>query len=145
MSQVVAKTPKTRSWLWLQGLLCGGGLSLFPAASLVIVALFAPAVLAFLSDRTAKRPVGTAMMMMAAASAISPLHTLIQDSYSIDGALAIISNPVVLSVSWLASAAGWIISEATAMASYEIRTVICRHQVTTLTNERLKLSQEWES
>ena len=139
----VAKAPRARSWLWLQGLLCGAAISMVPATCLVIAALLAPAVLAMYSESTLKRPVGRAMIMMASAASIEPLRTLWQGGNSLEGAITIISNPSTLALAWLAAASAWVISEGVGLASSEIDTVRSRRKAVQLAAEREALELEW--
>ena len=110
---------------------------------MVMGALLAPAVLATYSEATPKRPVGRAMVMMAAATSIGPLRTLWQSGNSIEGAVTIISDPATLALAWLAAASGWVISEGVSLVGSEIDTIRSKRQKDRLTVERSALEQEW--
>ena len=110
---------------------------------MVLGALLAPAILATYSEVTPKRPVGRAMVMMAAATSIGPLRMLWQSGNSIEGAITIISNPITLAFAWLAAASAWVVSEGVSLVGSEIDTIRSKRLKDRLTTERSVLEQEW--
>ena len=143
MSRVAKEASPARSWLWLQGLLCGAAVSLMPATCVVVTALLGPAVMASFFETNPKKPVSRVMIMLDVAAIIAPLRTLWETGNSIDLAIAIVSDPSNLALAWLATCSGWIVSEGSGMAAFEFTAALIRRRCTALRQERSALESEW--
>ena len=101
-----------RGIVWIQGLACGGFVAMAPAASLLIGALSAPAIAAWMLDRVPGRPVARVVFLCGAIPGVRPLLTFwnlnVADAST---AFALLSDPLVLVSAWGAAAFGWLMCQ----------------------------------
>jgi hypothetical protein len=137
--------PRRRSWLWLQGLVCGAALTLAPAIAMLTLVLLAPGLFVYAVEETSGKPVGRTMLLLGAAASFGPLRTLWDAGNSLDGAVALVSDPVHLGFAWVVAGAGWLFGEMIQIVGREVLEVMARHRAATLRQERARLEAEWGS
>ncbi len=103
----LTKTARSAPFTWLQGLVCGALLTFATPASLLLAALFAPAVIAFLADTEKGRPVARSVAVSCIAPALAPMWHLWMAGETMEAALALLSDPATISIAWLVGASGW--------------------------------------
>ena len=140
--QKAAPTP-ARSWLWLQGALCGGLVVLAPGTALVLGTLLAVALATLAFEQTPGRPVARSMLLMAGATSLSPLVHLWQQGGSLSAAVDVLANPAVPLWSWAASGSAWLIGQIWQVVSLFIMQQADEHAHNRLRDERAKLVGEW--
>jgi len=132
-----------RSLIWLQGLICGGVVTLAPASALLGGALLAPALLAHRLDRQPGRPVARAVLVCALAGAIQPLYALWQGGHSLALAGLLLSDPANLLPSWSAAAGGWLLAELAPLGVRMVLELGVHTRAARLRAERARLESEW--
>jgi hypothetical protein len=101
-----------RGIVWIQGLACGGFVAMAPAAALLIGALLAPAIVAWMLDRVPGRAVARAVFLCGAVPAVRPLLAFWNlNAADASTALALLSDPLVLVSAWGGAAFGWLMCE----------------------------------
>jgi len=136
---------RRRSWLWLQGLVCGAALTLAPAIAVLALVLLAPGLFVYAIEETAGKPVGRAMLLLGAAASFGPLRTLWDSGNTLDGAINLISDPVHLGMAWVVAGSGWLFGELIQIVGREVLEVMARHRAAALRQERTRLEAEWGS
>ncbi len=136
---------RRRSWLWLQGLVCGAVMALVPATAVVALVLLAPGLIGYALEETAGKPVSRTMLLLGAAATFAPLRGLWDAGNTLDAAMATITDPVRLGMAWVAAGTGWMLSELTQLVGREVLEVLARHRAAALRQERAALEAEWGS
>ena len=134
-----------RSWLWLQGAVCGGLVVLAPGTALLLGTLLLAALAMLAFETTPGRPTARAMLLMAAATALSPLLRLWDQGGSLAAALDVLSNPLVPLWSWTASGSAWLLCQTWEVVSTFIMHTADDHASRRLQEEKSKLVEEWRS
>ena len=141
--KVAATAP--RSWLWLQGAICGGLVVLAPGTALVLGTLLLGAVAMAIIETTPGRPIARSMLLMGAATALSPLLRLWEQGGSLAAAVDVLSNPLVPLWSWVGSGSAWLIGQTWEVISTFIMHTADDHASRRLKEERTKLVDEWRT
>ena len=102
---------KPRSAPWLQGLACGALLTLAPPTAVLAAVLLAPGLLAFALDPVAGKPTARPVLLLGLAASTGPLGQLWRLGHTVDIAMGLLSDPVLLATAWAAQAAGWLVVE----------------------------------
>ena len=138
-----AAAPRRRSWLWLQGLVCGAALALAPAIAMVVLVLLAPGLVVYALEETPGKPVGRMMLLLGAAASFGQLRILWDAGNTMDAAMAIVGDPVHVGQSWVVAGAGWMFGELIQIVGREVLEVLARHRAAALRQERTQLEAEW--
>ena len=134
-----------RSWLWLQGALCGGLLVLAPGTALVLGTLLGVALATFVFEQTPGRPVTRSMLLMGGAASLPSVVHLWQQGGSIGVAAEMLSDPVVALWCWAASGSAWLIGQLWEVISLFIMRKTDQHAEKALQDERTRLVEEWRN
>lgn len=137
--------PRRRSWLWLQGLACGGAISVATAPVILVAVLLAPGLVSYAVEQRPGKPVSETMMMLGIATIFMPLRTFWEYGHSFDAATAILTNPTYLGLSWTAACAGWLAEMIGQIIAVQASELSSRRHVAALTREREQLVEEWGS
>ena len=138
-------TPAPRSWLWLQGLVCGAAAVASPGAALLAGILLIPAFAYACLVPARNSQVCRAMLLMGAASAVGPVRLLWAGGGSLDTALEILADPVRPLLSWSACGAGWLIAELASVSIGLLRDRRSKSAARSLQRERDGLIREWSA
>lgn len=109
--EMQAPLARPRSLVWLQGLVCGAGLTFAPAYVVCGLALLAPVVLAATLERQRPRQVTRAMLLCALPTCFAPLLHLWHEAGGVAHGFAIAFTPRLLALAWSAAAGGWLLTE----------------------------------
>ncbi len=134
-----------RSFLWLQGAVCGAIVVMAPGTALVATTLLAACLAMFAFEQTAGRPITRSMLLMGAATALSPLQHLWAHGGSLDAAIDVLSDPMVPLWSWVASGSAWLIGQLWEVVSVFVMQKSDDHTSHRLQEERAKLLEEWRN
>lgn len=96
---------------WITGLLCGLATAFATPSAVLLAVLLAPGLVALLLDQRQGRPLARAVLLFCTAAAVDPMHRLWVVGHSMTTALALLSDPRVLAVDWLAAGAGWALTQ----------------------------------
>ncbi len=143
MAKPKAASSPARSWLWLQGALCGGLVVLAPGTALVLATLLAVALATLGFEQTPGRPVARSMLLMAGATSLAPVVHLWEQGGSLGAAVDILADPAVPLWSWAASGSAWLIGQIWEVVSLFIMQKADEHAENRLREERAKLVEEW--
>ncbi len=142
-SVAAGAAPRRRSWFWLQGVVCGGAAVAIPGTALMVAVLLAPGLAMYAAEQGRSRPLARAMILMGAASAFFPLRLLWEQGGSLDTALNLLGDPARPLLSWAASGAGWLVGQATEMATRLALDAAAAKTLRALKEERDQLNAEW--
>jgi hypothetical protein len=140
-----AAAPRRRSWLWLQGLLCGAALSIATGPAILLAVLLAPGLMSYAIERGDGKPVSETMLLLGAATCFMPLRILWEQGHSVDAALALLSDPARPGLSWVAAGAGWLMEEAAQIIARQSSELATKRRIAQLQKERAGLVAEWGS
>jgi hypothetical protein len=140
---VTAAVPKRRSWLWLQGLVCGAALSFATAPAMLLVVLLLPGLVAYVVERTPGKPISESMLLLGLATTFTPLRVLWEGGHTMEACIPLISDPARLGLSWMAAASGWLMYEAAQMIARQLGEHGARRKMNQLRKERAELVTEW--
>ena len=143
MAKQKAAASPSRSWLWLQGALCGGLVVLAPGTALVLGTLLSMAFATLAFEQTPGRPVGRSMLLVGGATALMPLIHLWEGGGSLSAGVDILSDPVVPLWSWAASGSLWLIAQLWEVVALFIMQQADAARRRRLEQERTELVQEW--
>ena len=135
--------PRRRSWLWLQGLVCGAALSFATAPALLVAGLLLPGLAGYAIERTPGKPISEAMLLFGVATVFMPLRLLWEGGHSMAACLTLIMDPWRLGLSWTAAAAGWFLAESAQMIAERYGELAARRDIAALRKERAELAAEW--
>ncbi len=129
---------------WGAGLASGGVLVLDPASVVFAAILFAPAILIRLVDDSHDRSAARSVMLCNLAGAVGPFVRLWRiGPPDLARAFAILSDPMVVCVAWLAGAVAWLGSEFLTALAYRSLHVRDARAITKTTAEIDRLRDEW--
>ena len=98
--------------LWGGGLVCGVILMLTPGSAILVGVLLLPlAGLALAMSRNGGGRTIQASLLFGLASCVHPLHVLWGGDTTPAAAIALLRQPMVVPVGWIALLAGWLVSE----------------------------------
>lgn len=140
---MTALAPRRRSWPWLQGLACGGAISVATAPVMLVLVLLAPGLMSHAVEQRTGKPVSETMILLGVATIFMPLRVLWESGHSIDAAMSILTNPYYLGLSWTAGCAGWLAETIGQIAAVQASELSNRQYVSALIRERSQLIEEW--
>lgn len=132
-----------RSFIWLQGLLCGAIVTLATPTALLLGILLLPGLFALMFERTAGHPVARTMLLCGLATCVAPVRELWQEGHVLASAAALALNPQTVALAWTAQAAGWLLTE---LIPFVIRIGMETASLTRgkkLRAERARFEEEW--
>jgi hypothetical protein len=129
--------------VWLQGLLCGGIVTIAPPTALLMGVLLGPALVAFLLDRQAGRPKARSVALFAMAASVDPLRSLWASGHTVAAAAALLGDLHVVAAAWIAAAAGWLLAEAAPIAVRATLDALSASRTARLRTARARLAEEW--
>jgi len=135
--------PRRHSLTWLQGLLCGGVVTLAAPSALLLGVLLGPTLLALSLDRQAGRPTARSVALCNMAASVGPLRTLWASGHSVAMAASLVTNVQILGQAWSAAAAGWLLAEAAPIAVRAVLEALSVSQIARLRAARSRLVEEW--
>ncbi len=128
---------------WVQGMLCGAAVALATPAALLIGVLLLPGLAAIVLDRLPGRPVARTVLLYALAASLSPITRFWTQGHDMPTSVALITDPAVFGVAWMAGALGWTVCE---LAPVAVRLALDARSVTRavwLRGKRRELEEEW--
>jgi hypothetical protein len=131
------------SLLWLQGAACGIVLTFAAPAALLAGTLLAPAVMAWVAEREAGRPVARAVLLFGSAVAIGPVWHLVLSGDSMAAALEITSDPAILAFAWTAAAFAWALCEVLPVVVARLGQLAESARAAAWREELKALQEEW--
>ncbi len=131
------------SMLWLQGMVVGVLLAFATPAALLGGTLLAPALMAYMADRTPGKPVARAVFLFGAAVALGPLWHLCLAGDNMATALEIMSDPVTLAYAWIAAAFAWALCEVLPVIMENIGSYAEAARVAAWEAELKRSEEEW--
>lgn len=140
---VGAAQPRQRSWVWLQGLLCGALATVATPTAVLLGVLLGPALLAMLLDREPGRPTGRSVALFAMAASVAPLKTLWVAGHTMTEATALLGDMQIIATAWSAAAAGWLLAQLTPIAVRTALEGLSLARAVRLRGERSKLMEAW--
>ena len=132
-----------RSLLWLQGLVCGGLVTLATPTALLLGVLFGPALLATMLDRQFGRPIARCIALGSLSAVVAPIRTLWSAGQTMDAALVLASDAETIGWAWGAAAAGWLMVELTPIGVRAVLETISLSRTIALVQTRGRLETEW--
>ena len=135
--------PRRRSWLWLQGLVCGAALSLATAPVILLAVLLAPGLVAFGIDQRLGKPAATAMLLLGLAASFTPLRIMWESGHTMTASLEVITDPARTGLAWLCAGAGWLMEETAHIIAIQYSALEARRRIAALRAERALLVEEW--
>ena len=132
-----------RSLLWLQGLLCGGLVTLATPTALLVGVLFLPAIIAITMDRQPGKPIARSVALFGFCGIVGPVISLWLAGHTIPIAstLAMDMNNVLLA--WGAAATGWVLAELSPIAVRAVLEALALSRAARLRAERVRYEAEW--
>jgi hypothetical protein len=140
---VSAVAPRRRSWLWLQGLVCGAAFSIATGPVVLLAVLLAPGLITYVIEADEKKPVSETMLLLGLATCFFPLRNLWESGHSINACIAVLSDPATAGLSWVAAGAGWLMEEAAQIIAKQSSDMATRRRIAQLQKERADLVAEW--
>jgi hypothetical protein len=138
-----AVPPKAKSFLWLQGLVCGALATMATPTAVVLGVLMLPAIIANLTETAPGKPLTRVLALFGAAAIVGPLATLWTSQHTLGGAMALVEDPAVLSLSYAAAGAGWLLAELVPVAVRSTLEAAARTKAARLRAARARLQEEW--
>jgi len=138
-----AAPPKARSYLWLQGMACGALVTMAAPTALVCGVLMLPAIIANVTETAPGKPLTRVLMLFGAAAIVSPLHILWTSGHTLVGALTLVEDPAVLSLSYAAAGGGWLLAELVPVLVRVALEATARAKTARLRAARARLQEEW--
>jgi hypothetical protein len=132
-----------RSLIWLSGLACGVLAAIAPGLAIVALTLIGPGLVILRLDREPGRAVTRTVLTCGLAAAVHPAMMLWNSGQSIGAAMAIISDPIVLSVAWGATAAGWLLTQIAPLLVRALLEAAALAHVARLRALRGRLVEDW--
>jgi hypothetical protein len=129
---------------WLPGIVAGLGVAVSPASILLLAAFLMPVVpIALFLDGTPGRRVGRAALLFGLATCFEPLWRLWQDGGGVGTALDELARPTTLFTAWLATAAGWLVAEASLAALRLLHDARRNRELGRIDDRLVDLEREW--
>jgi hypothetical protein len=132
-----------RSLIWLSGLACGVLAAIVPGLAIVGLMLMGPGLVILRLDREPGRAVTRAVLTCGLAASVHPAMMLWNSGQSVGAAVAIISDPIVLSVAWGATAAGWLLAQIMPLLVRVVLEAASLAHATRLRTLRGRLVEDW--
>lgn len=133
----------SNAFLWAEGLLCGGLVTLLPTIALLLGVLLGPAIVALVLDHQPGKPAARSVVLCTLAASIAPVRTLWAAGHGITASLALATDLNVVGTAWSAAAAGWLLAE---LAPYAVRAgleALSLSRAAQLRATRDELIEEW--
>jgi hypothetical protein len=143
MAKDATQPRRQRSFVWLQGLLCGALATLATPTALLLGVLLAPAFLAIALDQDAGRPRARSIALFSMAASVGPLRTLWTSGHSLFTATTLLTDPRVVGTAWSAAAVGWLLTEMMPLAVRALLDALSTARKTRLEAERARLVEAW--
>ena len=134
----------SKSWTWLQGIICGAIVAIAPGTAVLFATLAAPALGMMATSGPKEAPV-RAIMLAGAASSCTPLRLLWEQGGTLTAALDILADPSRPLLSWVACGLAWLscyVIEAVIRFTDQLRTAV---SAKSLVHEREALVREWSN
>jgi len=138
----MTSTPR-RSWLWLQGLVCGALACLATPIALLLAVLLAPGIGVWVLETETGKPNARAMLLCGVAFSFPVLQELWLRGHTIAVCLDQLQGPGALAWAWAGSCAGWLLREGAWIVSKLASEAAEQRKVSTLKAERIALEAEW--
>ena len=132
-----------RSSLWLQGVVAGIVVAVFPGTALLASVLLCPAFLVYAVETAAGHPLARTMIMCGSTAALWPLRTLLGNGNTLAAALDLLADPEWTLLSWACCGSGWLLYEVAQALVRIASTVQSNRQVEALRREQADLNEEW--
>jgi hypothetical protein len=132
-----------RSVIWLSGLACGILAAIAPGIATVAAGLLAPGAIALRLDREPGRPIARTVVTCGLAGCVHPVMTLWNAGQSLGAAIAIVTDPVTISIAWSAAAAGWLLTQIAPLAVRVGLEAVALARSTRLRAARSRISDAW--
>jgi hypothetical protein len=137
-----AKSEK-RSFVWLQGLICGALITLAPSLAMLLAFLLAPGLIATVLDRSPGRTVSRGVFLFGLAASVSPAKTLWEGGLAMPLSVQLMTDPIIFGTAWAAAAAGWMVAEVAPIIVEIALTSARKLRAAKLEETRVKFSEEW--
>lgn len=131
--------------MWLQGLLCGGMVTLATPTSLLIGVLLGPALLAIVFDRESGRARARCIALCSMAAAVAPLRVLWTSGHSMALAMALAGDLRIVATAWVAAAGGWLLAELMPIGVRTVLDAVSLARAAKLRSERVRLIEAWSA
>jgi hypothetical protein len=138
-----SKPSGPRSYVWLQGLICGALITLAPSLAMLLAFLLAPGLVATLIDHSPGRTVSRGVMLFGLAASVGPAKTLWEGGLATPLAVQLMTDPLNFGTAWAAAAAGWMVAEVAPIVIEMALTSARKLRATRLEETRAKFAQEW--
>jgi hypothetical protein len=138
-----ARPAKPRSYLWLQGMACGALVTMAPPTALVCGVLMLPAIIATVVETAPGKPLTRVLALFGGAAIVSPLHILWTSGHTLSGAMTLVEDPAVLSLSYAAAGGGWLLAELVPVLVRVALEATTRARTANLRATRARLQEEW--
>lgn len=132
-----------RPLVWLSGLACGVAAAVAPGTAVVVSGLLAPGLLALKFDQAPGRPIARTMLTSGLAGCVQPVLTLWNAGHTVDAALALLTDPLVITVAWAAAAAGWLMTQLAPLAVRAALEAGSLTRAARLRQSRAKIAEAW--
>jgi hypothetical protein len=132
-----------RSFVWVQGLLCGALATLATPLAVLLAFLLAPGIIASFLDRSPGRPVARAVLLFGAAASVAPAKQLWEGGMSMPACIQIMTDPIVFGTAWAAAAAGWLGGEIAPIIVGMVLDASRKSRAAKLEAARAKYAEEW--
>lgn len=135
--------PDGRSYLWLQGLVCGAVATLATPTAVLGLALFAPALVAAMTERREGRPLTRVLALFGAAGGAGPLVHLWSGGHTLALALTLAGDPAVIGLAYALAGLGWLLSEVGPLVLRAAMEAQAAARAVRLRAARRRLSDAW--
>ena len=132
-----------RSLIWLQGLLCGGLVTLATPTALLIGVLFLPALIANAADRQPGKPIARSIALFGFCGIVGPVLRLWSAGHTLEMAGALATDFDNFSLAWGMAAIGWVLAELAPVAVRAALEASAVSRAARLRAERVKYEAEW--
>jgi hypothetical protein len=135
--------PRQRSFVWLQGLLCGALATLATPTALLLAVLLGPATIALFLDGEPCKPTGRTVALFSMAASVGPLKTLWTTGHSMAVAADLATRLDVVGTVWTATAAGWLLAQILPIVVRAVLEALSIARSVRLRAERARLLSDW--
>jgi NAD/NADP transhydrogenase beta subunit len=132
-----------RSFVWLQGLICGAMVTLAPSLAIMLTFLLAPGLIALVLDRSPGRAVARGVLLFGLAAAVGPAKTLWEGGLAMPTAIQLMTDPLIFGTAWAAAAVGWLVGEVAPIVVEMVLTSSRKVRILKLEAARAKYAEEW--
>ncbi len=138
----MTKVPR-RSWLWLQGLVCGALTCLATPTALLLGTLLAPGAIVWIMEREAGKPNARAMLLCSLVFSFPVLQELWSRGHTIAVSLDLLQSHGALAWAWAGACAGWLLREGAWIIFKLVSEAMDLRRRSILKAERAALEAEW--